>query len=408
MHADEPVSHDTYAPLLTAAAGVLAQTLGHAVQLSQVTRLTQPGRRNVLLRCQVLSGSGPLSLIIKKVESQVEHPDQSDMWDVQRFWSDWAGAQFLSTLPGHSPHGPRFYGGDRAEGFILLEDLGPHSSLVEPLLNEEPVHATRALLLYATRLGAMHADTIGQAARFTRLWRTLTPHAVTLAHEVESLLDQVLQLRMHLEALGVRIQVAFAEEVASLLAAMTTPGPFWAYIHGDPCPDNVLYTAEQARLIDFEFGQFGHALRDGTYARMCFPTCWCANRLPEALVLQVEAAYRATLVPGCPAAEDDRLFHDALVQACGYWMLRTLVQHLPSALDEDRPWGIATIRPRLVSRLEAFITTAEAYHRLPAVQATVHRVLKVIRQRWPETPPLPVYPAFRQDTSQATSAGLVC
>ncbi len=65
-------------------------------------------------------------------------------------------------------------------------------------------------------------------------------------------------------------------------------------------------------------------------------------------------------------------------------------------------------RPRLVSRLEAFITTAEAYHCLPAVQATAHQVLKVLRQRWPETPPLPVYPAFRQDTSQSTSAGLVC
>lgn len=110
----------------------------------------------------------------------------------------------------------------------------------------------------------------------------------------------------------------------------------------------------------------------------------------------METVYRAALVSGCPAAEDDRLFEDALVDACGYWVLRTLVRHLPQALDEDRPWGIATIRPRVVSRLEAFITTAEAYPRRPAMRGTAHRVLEVVRRRWPATPLLALYPAFRQ------------
>jgi len=95
-----------------------------------------------------------------------------------------------------------------------------------------------------------------------------------------------------------------------------------------------------------------------------------------------------------------RLFEDALVDACGYWVLRTLVRHLPQALDEDHCWGIATIRPRLVARLEAFITAAEAYHRLPAMRGTAHRVLEVLRRRWPATHPLSLYPAFRQGTQR--------
>jgi DNA-3-methyladenine glycosylase I len=37
---------------------------------------------------------------------------------------------------------------------------------------------------------------------------------------------------------------------------------------------------DELRLIDFEFGRLGHALMDGTYGRMIFPSCWCANRLP--------------------------------------------------------------------------------------------------------------------------------
>jgi hypothetical protein len=199
------------------------------------------------------------------------------------------------------------------------------------------------------------------------------------------------------ERLGARVEPSFLEEVATTLIALHTPGPFWAYLHGDPCPDNVVYTGAQLRLIDFEFGGFGHALCDGTYGRMLFPTCWCANRLPETVVAQMETVYRTALVPGCSAAADDRLFEDALVDACGYWVLRTLVRHLPQALDEDRPWGMATIRPRLVARLEAFITTAEAYHRLPAMRGTAHRVLEALRRRWPATHPLPLYPAFRQD-----------
>jgi Phosphotransferase enzyme family len=300
-------------------------------------------------------------------------------------------------LQGHAPHSPCFYGGDRETGFILLEDLGMHASLVEPLLNGEEADAVQALLSYAARLGTLHADTIGQEARFTQLWQTLTPPVGSVTREATRLAVQIVQLQQHVERLGARVPPAFGEEVATTFIAPHTPGPFWAYLHGDPCPDNVVYTGAEVRLIDFECGRFGHALCDGSYGRMLFPTCWCANRLPETVVAQMERVYRTALVPGCAAAADERLFADALVDACGYWMLRTLVRHLPQALDEDRPWGIATIRPRLVSHLEAFITTAEAYHRLPAMRGTAHRVLEALRRRWPATPPLALYPAFRQD-----------
>jgi hypothetical protein len=398
VNVHEPASNDHYDPLLRAAERVLTQTWGHAVRLGQGTCLTAPGRRNLILRCPVLSGRGPASLIVKKVHSEAASLHQADAWDVGRFVSDWAGAQFLSTVQAQASYSPRFYGGDREAGFILLEDLGAHASLVEPLLNGEEADAVQALLGYAACLGALHADTVGQEAGFRRLWQTLTAQAMSVAHDVERLAAQILLLQRHVEHLGVRMEPAFLEEVATTLIALHIPGPFWAYCHGDPCPDNVVYTGAQVRLIDFECGRFGHALCDGTYGRMFFPTCWCANRLPSTVVTQMETVYRAALVPGCPAAADDRLFADALVAACGYWVLRTLVQHLPQALDEDGHWGIASIRPRLVSRLEAFITTAEAHRRLPAMRGTAHRLLEVLHRLWPATCPLSLYPAFCQGT----------
>src|SRR5262249_1584918 len=141
MNVPEPASNDYYDPLLRAAERVLAHTWGHAVRLGHGSRLTAPGRRNLLLRCLVLSGGGPASLIVKQVTTAAASLHQADPWDVQRFCRDWAGAQFLSTVQAQAPHSPRFYGGDWEVGFILLEDLGAPASLVEPLLNGEETDA---------------------------------------------------------------------------------------------------------------------------------------------------------------------------------------------------------------------------------------------------------------------------
>lgn len=210
------------------------------MRLGQGIRLTAPGRRNLILRCPVLSGRGPVSLILKQVTSAAASLHQADAWDVQRLCSDWVGAQFLSTMQDQAPHSPRFYAGDREVGFILLEDLGAHASLVEPLLNGEEADAVQALLGYAACLGALHTDIIGQEAGFTRLWQTLTPQPMSVAHDVKRLAEQILLLQRHVERLGVRVEPSFREEVATTLIALHTPGPFWAYLHGDPCPDKAL------------------------------------------------------------------------------------------------------------------------------------------------------------------------
>lgn len=179
-----------------------------------------------------------------------------------------------------------------------------------------------------------------------------------------------------------------------MVGGLQRPDPFLAYIHGDLCPDNVFYTGEQLRLIDFESGRFGHALIDAACGRMMFPTCWCANRLPCALVSKMESIYRAELVKGCHEAQEDRVFETGLVRACGFWLLTNLIWYLEDALKEDHTWGNATMRSRLLARLEAFITTSEAFNQLPAARGMASRLLEVLLSRWPRTEPLALYPAF--------------
>jgi hypothetical protein len=396
MNANTSDDPHVFAPLVAAAERILSQVSGSQIRLGDVTRLTRQGRRNVILRCHNLSGHWSPSFIIKKVDVATYNPSDTHSWDVRRLISDWAGVQFLSTIPSALPYSPRCYGGDYEGGFVILEDLGPHRSLVDPLLAADAVRAEDALLTFAARLGQLHAATIGQSAVFARCFQAINPHAVPFAHEVEGLATRVSQFQTGLERLAVRPEARLPQDLARLITALAEPGPFRAYIHADPCPDNVFFTEGHVRLIDFEFGRFGHALLDGTYGRMLFPTCWCAHRLPSALVARMEAVYRAALVQGCPAAQEDRVFDTALVRVCGFWLVETVVRHLEEALGADRAWGIATIRSRLLSRLEAFIATADVLHQLEALRGTAHRVLEVLRKRWPDVDPLPLYPAFHQ------------
>ena len=292
---------------------------------------------------------------------------------------------------------PRFYVGDRAFGFFILEDLGPHCSLVEPLLEEDAASTATALLTFATCLGKLHAATRSQSARFESLCHDLDPKAGLFASTGAEFSERTKQLQAGLERLEVRIEASFPQELETVSSTIERPGPFFTYIHGDPCPDNVLLTGEQVHFIDFEFGRFGHALIDATYGQMMFPTCWYANLLPHALISQMESAYRSEFVKGCPEAQEDSVFETALVRVCAFWLLNTLGWHLESALREDRTWGIATIRPRLIARLEGFLTLAGELAQLLAVRGMAERLLEVLRERWPEAQPLPLYPAFEMD-----------
>jgi len=379
-------------PLTTAAAeGILSTTVGHPTQLTQVEFISERGRRNLLLRCHCPSDTGlPSSLIIKKLKANSYNPGDINSWDTLRFFRDWLGAQFLSTISDQSLHSPRFYGGDLNLGFIILEDVPHHARLVESLLGDDRHQAERAVLQYAACLAQLHVDTLGKAGEFEALARAIAPKAQFMRESVDIPTQQRL-----LNSLGIQPEDNWLHDLNTINEAMNHPGDFLAYIHADACPDNVLDTGEGLRLIDFETGHFGYAFIDIAYGRMMFPSCWCANRLPRNVVQQMENTYRTILSKHCPSVESDSIFETALVRACGYWMLNTLTRHLESAVQNDLNWGISTTRQRILARLEAFITTAQEFNQLPGLRGTASRLLDLLQQRWRGTPSLPNYPAFR-------------
>lgn len=390
MESKEILEQKDFAPLLAATERILSKAWNNRINISKVECLTEKGRRNLLLRCFICPVDGvPSSFIIKKVKAEIYHPDRVDLWDTRRFFNDWIGSQFLNSLPSKFKHSPFFYGGDRYLGLIAIEDVQHQDSLVEPLLGRDRTTAESALLKYVTCLANLHTNTLGKLEEFEQLYRTLSPNmnltrvSVNIHHH-----------KSRLENLGIRIESNWIRDLEAIHQTVRHPGEFSAYIHTDACPDNVLNTGQELRLIDFETGFFGHALIDAVGSRMMFPSCWCSKRLPDAMVRQMENAYRKILVQHCSSAADDNIFETALVHTCGLWVLDTLSRHFKDAIEKDEDFGICTIRQRIMARLEVFIATSREFNRLPGLRNSSSRLLDLLRQRWSEIPDLPLYPAF--------------
>jgi hypothetical protein len=384
--------------LLASAGKVVSRTLGGDVILRAAERLTDEHRRNRLLRCRVESGlpGCPETLVIKRTNLDDYRPDDPASWPAQGLFRDWAGLQFLNEAAGRETGCPRFYGGDRENGFVVMEDLGVGEDLANRLLHGTAESAEAGLLLLAGVLGRMHAVTLGREADYLRIRGALSEWREggrsESAKGVRETKERIAEVCSGLE---VEVGDAFAADVETVAKAIEEPGPFLAYTHGDPCPDNTLLRGNDLRLFDYEFGGYRHALLDGVYGRIRFPTCWCVGDIPESVVERMEVTYRKELAAAYPAVEDDAVYGKAIVEACGSWLLGNLGGMLPGALEKDGDWGIASLRQRLLKRMEVFVGLSEKTGRLEGLREVAENLLERLRLRWDgEVAPLPLYPAF--------------
>lgn len=215
----------------------------------------------------------PHQLIIKQVVVNPYDPDDLDSNDTQRFFRDWAGAQLLSESPDNPGRSPRFYGGHRGLGFIILKDLdSEHQSLVEPLLYGDAASSAEAIFLqFAERLGQMHACTLGMVDEFRKLQDALHLNlAASAAHSFDGQF-QVDKILEKWAMLGCKPDRDPEEDLRMIAHVVTNPGPFTSYIHYYPCPNNFFVQGDELRIMDFECGQMGHALIDILYIRPSLP-----------------------------------------------------------------------------------------------------------------------------------------
>jgi Phosphotransferase enzyme family len=308
-------------------------------------------------------------------------------------WQDWAGMLLIAASPG-DPIAPHCYGG-QAAGLIVLEDLGDGPSLRDVMAGGDGQRAEEGLVDYLATLGKLHARTHDRYAQFQDIRASLG-----LYHSKrEWYPHRYAQLSQQFYAMLHHAQVAPAPgvggDLAIILKTLRSPNLFATYIHGDPTPSNCLLARPGLRLIDFEYGSYGHALLDGVQARMCFPSGPFVNRIPARIARCAEAAYRAELARGCPAAADDTLFAQAVAVACAYWAIGFLSWlTFAELLAADRQWGSATVRQRVILFAELFAQTAEEAAYLEALGTTFQSLAARLRKLWPEAAEMPLYPAF--------------
>lgn len=264
-------------------------------------------------------------------------------------------------------------------------------SLVQPLLGTDPVIAAAALEQMMRLLGRLHARTSGHLETYRTIRRGLDPDwNDALSHETS--LNGLKGVIPTIEEVGVPITQAFEAELEKLRGRISSPGPWLTFGHGDPCPDNWFRVGGQLLLIDFEFAGPQHALLDGSFTHLPFPTCWCCGALPAELSLALERAYRDEAAQGIPGLDDDEAFHRALADVTLVWTLEALLWR-SRVESEDGTWGIASIRARILHRLNLVVATPGMRTSYPAIVEVIERLLTVLSQRWGDLE-LPSFPAF--------------
>jgi hypothetical protein len=308
------------------------------------------------------------------------------------FEAELAALEFLSPM--ETAVAPRLLGADASAGILIMEDLGPGSSLADSLLADDRGRAEGDLIGYARAIAAMHAWSVGRSGEYAELRARLAGSADVEA-DVEiapDWMDAIAGSKEPFLAMAAQLGLAtdgVDQEIDSLAALMAGAG-YVGLVHSDLCPDNTHIADGSCRIIDFETSGWGPIALDVAYLLAPFPSCWCFARLPA------EAAGPALLAYQDEAANAGLEFGPdwevALTAALAGWVVARGAR-IGRALEEDRNWGTTTIRPRLLTWMRSFIEAASRTGALPGLCSLAEAIRERLRLRWPDAV-VPDYPAL--------------
>ncbi|MET7339544.1 hypothetical protein [Nonomuraea sp. NPDC005650] len=313
----------------------------------------------------------PGAVIVKWMRPHRPGPDRSESW---RLRSEVAALRFLSDDLGVRL-APRVVAADLEAGLVVLEDLRPRVALDGLLRADGAAAHGERLAAFARVRGELNAVTAGRAEVYYARRAALgaVDRVADCAGRFAGFREEG---RLQVAALGLEVAGGAERELAVVLEELEAPGPFLALSNGDAEANNVLVRSSgvpDARVIDFEFAGFTHALHDAVCLYVPGPG-W----------LSVDGgmgeAYRRALAAGVPEAQDDRRFGFGLAAACfSYALLR--LQRL--SLLDGRAVGDDS-RVQLVATMEAAARVAESFGVLPGLAGWGWRVAEALRWRWPD------------------------
>ena len=142
-------------------------------------------------RLDVVAGpeAMPPALILKQAKALQDQPYDPDKAGepAAPLFNEWAGLQFLGQVCQEPLPIPRFYGGDRQAGFILMEDFGLGARLDHCLSGEDGALAERTMVALSQTVGRMHAYSIGKESEYKKIRDGLGPKANAAAKKGKEL-----------------------------------------------------------------------------------------------------------------------------------------------------------------------------------------------------------------------------
>ena len=234
------------------------------------------GERHLVLGCELTHkpNNAPRTAIVKCAQQHENDIQVGGFISSDMLLNEWTSLKFLGDLDTETTFAPNVICGDIDSRLIVTEGIANAERLVEPILGEDSDKAEQSLISFARFLGKMHATTAGKSQDFERHLSNVGEPGPNDGEHRRRILAHLKWVLDHLE---LSPTPSFHDEVEHVLDAMLNTGPFLSFVHGDPCPDNVLISGSGIRLIDFENAGFKHALIEGVYGRLMFPSCWCAN-----------------------------------------------------------------------------------------------------------------------------------
>ena len=369
---------------------MLTRASGAAVDVSHVETISDDRRRNLVIRAiAAYSDSSKHPIIVKVTRSAAYDPTSKNALRKSGLLREWAATVLLKQWADDGMLVSQFLGGDTGLGLIVTRDLGSNlPSLVVPLMGDKPGDAEKAVLEYATALGNLHAKTNGCHEAYHQIVQSAFPHETSADDNLSALTKSVEVIQ---SALGGTSDKA---ELAAIAQKLDRPGQWQVLVHGDLCPDNVLFSGERACLIDFESARPGHALLDASNLWMGFPSCWCAGRLPEALGRQAEQTYLRALNTMGHFSFVEPSYQLELAHICAAQMLKRTADFLNEALASDWNWGIATARDRILWWLRSSSNVMGQAQALPGLNALAKSWAEDLEDRWVSSEVLSCYPAL--------------
>lgn len=371
---------------ITAAEVILREAWSGDVRLDPVGETLAYHAWPTVIRAHVTTAPRPVdSVIVKTYRSWAPYEPSRPGGPASGLFAEWAALAFLHDRMASEDAVAKLYGGDRALGVIVLQDLGRGCTLDDVLEGNDPVVAETALLDLARTLARVHGASMGGESAYLEMREQLGP-----TRDRREWLDHVWRSALTtLAELGVDTSGRVRDALHTLRFSMTEPGPWAGLRQSEPGSDNVLIVDDRAKLLDFEGSAWGHVLVDAAFPRMSFGHLPARGRLPDEVVRNFERAYLEELgtLHGWAAVEGP----DRLVSAAAWLALECLAACFKVSLDEGRsPYGGARGRAQLVCQWQ------RAREARPEFSGLADAVLDRLRRAWQleRAPELPIYAAF--------------